>query len=394
MRSDFATKLDGQANVQTKTTGYPAFSRNVAISQGDRSASEDPPYSFADGDLLYNRIGLGLPFIKTSLWAMEPRQRYFRHKPLLSPVFQQSASSMSLAIDNAPGSYEFQLYSNAMRAIANSFASIPDLSTDNLPIIGNLQLPSPAGLYVTWRASAVDSDCRRIDGGPWSFVPVVSGLGLNTSYLGIDRQWRYNLDAEGLMYGAQGVTNSYFGYPVVGHPADHFDRTPFEALCSINENSQHIGGENPQTETSASCSFEYGSFQLHESARDFLAAEIVPQSGNRSIDLGVEPRHEQYFDHSGIRPARESDGVSCSTQSTRASDYIGRTRLAIRYLPVKGGGGSRSTRFSFCSAALIRHSLRAFRLGNCFSIAQRRFSMFSGVQIPLAESFLAILSLP
>lgn len=256
LRTDLVNKLHNQVHDETVVTGYPAFSRNIAVSQGDRRGIEDPPYSFADVSYFYKRSG----WAKADVYVrpMTPSATYLTYSPVIGMADWFHASSSALSVDNSPGSYDYGLYSNAMTAIKNAYGTLAS--------------------NVEWHVEGIDSDCKRKTGGPWCFVPVVSGLGLNTDFLGIDEDWDYNIDAGGLMFDSPGNLNPGFGYPAVGHPTDHFSRTPFEGICSVNENSQHIVGFRPEGEPfqPGECEFRFGSLNLHIRARDFMAGEMVP----------------------------------------------------------------------------------------------------------------------
>ena len=258
LRSDFADAMDAQAHGKTIVTGYPAFSRNIAISQGSRTGVENPPYAFNDGGYLYDKSG---PFeTDVQIRAASASGTHFIYSPHIGMADWYHYNSSMPELDNAPGSYEFGLYSNGMKGIANAYRALPVGGAGN----------------VAWQATSIDSDCDEKNGGPWTFVPVVSAFGLNIEHLSINNDWNYNLDANGLMYDSPGNLNPSYGYPAVGHPGDHWDRTPFEALCITNENSHHIVGKRPEDEISSDCEFKYGSLATHQYARDFIAAELVP----------------------------------------------------------------------------------------------------------------------
>ncbi len=320
LRENLANTLVSQTHSGTIVNGYPAFSRNVAVSQGDRRGVADPPYSFGDWGDFYDKYAWASADVRAS--ATDKSSSFFKFSAPLSVADEYFTNSSSLEADNAPGSYEYGLYSNSMMAIRNAYATF---SKD---------------AHIEWYVDNVDPNCDRSTGGPWCFVPVVSAYALNTSKLGIDDDWEYNLDAGGLMFDAPGSMNPGYGYPAVGHPTDHFRRTPFEALCGVSENSHHIAGFRAEFEPSEPdiCEFRFGSLNLQLRARDFMAGEMVPDElrlqnkiigANTRSDLEYRAHYEAV---SNIEFGREvtwsTDRLEYAVEDnghieSRASNYIG-----------------------------------------------------------------------
>ncbi len=74
-----------------------------------------------------------------------------------------------------------------------------------------------------------------------SFMPMVSALAINPN-IWKNNNLYYNLKNEGLMLNSFNTTSpsNFFGYPNLGHPNDHFNITPFEAVFSDNQTYEHI----------------------------------------------------------------------------------------------------------------------------------------------------------
>ena len=248
---------------KTVVNRYPAFSRNIAIAQGAHHTS-NTPYLFSDGGKFFDKDGLR----KTILTATKVNTEVFRYKPLIGSATAYQVNGNALEVDNAPGSWNFGMYADAMTSVVKNYP-------------GNIT-------HVGHNSYLFDFNCKLKFGGPWCFVPVVSAFAYNTAYLGIDRDWSYNAVVGGLMNYEPGSFNGMYGYPNVEHPTDHFRRTPFEALWADNRASHHI---TVKPRLINNCYLRDTDIPEQANIKRFLLNEVAPYNlALQNKDLGDNTR--------------------------------------------------------------------------------------------------------
>ncbi|MBK6952967.1 MAG: T9SS type A sorting domain-containing protein [Crocinitomicaceae bacterium] len=225
-------------------TGYPAFPRIVCITNGSRTTqytdfygsteyNQNSPYLFIPGHVILNHtFGPNSYFAKFisnhHLWGTEstaPGLAVFgyTHSNFWGQtqlMLRYNTDNYALILDNAPGGF-----------------------------IGGE--PDPVSLVFTnFKKAAIDFSLDHFDYKPNCFTPLVFTLDIrNYDPVANKYQMHYDLQDEGLMfvgYDNFGIPlqSDFFGYPVLGHPNDHFAITPFEAIYADEYNATHISSLN------------------------------------------------------------------------------------------------------------------------------------------------------
>lgn len=219
-------------------TGYPAFSRCVAVVDGANSVSgSNVPFDFAAGHLIYQHDA---PFSNWYIYNTD-NQRILDPNPALSlpkTVFQYTklnvfggfqyadiyqTNNEIFVLDNTLGGFLI----NNEDALSTLFNVIFPAKLFNAPTVNNY-ITSTA----TWTISTLD--IRNYD-------PTTDGY-----------QARYDTKANWLMfttfdYLITEPSNS-FGYPSLAHPFTHFSWTPFEGIYCDELNKTHISSLNFDTD--------------------------------------------------------------------------------------------------------------------------------------------------
>ncbi|SEB41316.1 Por secretion system C-terminal sorting domain-containing protein [Tenacibaculum sp. MAR_2009_124] len=208
---------------------FPAFTRNVAVSTGSYKDDYNDKWNLYPGKLLFSQNAPGItPYgvgvvnrdIKASHYSTSSPSRIFRRRDFYIAVFIPLYIRKEYHMQNA---YEWDLAQGGYKT----------LFYDGLA----------GGATTILRLGAFGFGTKYYK-DETSFLPLVSSLAINPT------EWennniKYNLQTNDLFIagltpsGSNIVTNNY-GYPNLGHPSDHFNITPFEAVYADIHSWDHI----------------------------------------------------------------------------------------------------------------------------------------------------------
>lgn len=233
----------------THNPGYPAFTRNVSLSNGtSHRTSQSPlssyfPYAPENGKQIFfnektTSIGLFTPIkLRTQVYLLGRSDGLvFRaeYKPLFDPweIMMEAKTSNALILDNAPGGTTFLADPNGCKDQNIMYQVLKRLEKKTqFWGIGDADLVDYKAMY-SFTPTIFTHDIRN-------FTPTnIPGGGLPY----------YDMKAQGLMFtNITDINNinfasSYYGYPHLAHPTNHYmNYTPFDAVFAWNEeNSVHI----------------------------------------------------------------------------------------------------------------------------------------------------------
>lgn len=211
---------------------FPAFSRNVGVSMGSYvyNYTTDPSEGLVAGQLMFKQnvvtpiLKPWPPFVIGTKWtrrelyaakynsnAVSFKRNDVRLVAFVVPVIfhRDYHTSYAKEWDNAQGGHKNVFYKGA--------------------IIGATSIMRSTTLGIGTRL--YDNDVM--------FLPLVSSLAINKS------EWPnndlyFNPSSEALFAQSPFFTSTYFGYPNVGEPINHFKITPFEAVFADQYTYEHI----------------------------------------------------------------------------------------------------------------------------------------------------------
>lgn len=220
---------------------FPTFTRNVAISVGGNELDYKSPslYNFTPGMTLFTQNffvpGIfGVKHINRTLSSSYYTQNasvFSRNDTymvgLIVPVINHRHYKTIYAYewDMAQGGYKDEFYDGYGLGI---------IPIGAIPILRSTVLTSVIGPFLGTK-SYEKHVC---------FLPTVSSLGINPA-IWQNNNLYYNVKEQGLMYQnysdilSQNKSDLY-GYPNLGHPNNHFQITPFEAVYCDPQTYQHI----------------------------------------------------------------------------------------------------------------------------------------------------------
>lgn len=233
--NDLYTNLNHQftAPVGDMRRSFPVFTRNIAISTGANDQDYNDLYSLYPGKLLFHQsaIGYGYGTLYYKLRRVYASERVddhtvFRNKEqiltFLVPITVKNRDYRVIygeEFDLAQGGYKDEFYDK----LAGGFAA--------------------TGVVSILRTSAFGFGQKEYN-GHMGFLPMVSALAINKSIWGYGGNFHYNLKDQGLMYKSLSdiplIKSETYGYPNLGHPSDHFNITPFEAIYCDPQTYEHI----------------------------------------------------------------------------------------------------------------------------------------------------------
>lgn len=271
MRIDFLETMEityatGKQIEKYGYTGYPAFTRNISITNGSRKTdnlvgpipiTENYPFQFDYGHLLFKQTNTN------KFWQ----------------VNLATNSSVGSLVEQVYNYKEFNIWGTLQYSISH-FTSLSDLydkspggflSGDNNLIFKVMDKAYSGGVI----NGSPDSGGGASQFRATSFTPVVSSLDIEPSeYTSSSRQFHYDLQDEGLMrfeFNNQ-IPNDFYGYPVLGHPTNHYDITPFQAIYADEFNETHVSSFVP-TAISNGLPTAWNN-SVHPKINDFLFSEI------------------------------------------------------------------------------------------------------------------------
>jgi hypothetical protein len=219
---------------------YPAFTRNISISNGTSQSdisgttSNHYPYPADESHLIFKHersqrrweasfLGSGTP------WVFKYEEKSWGQWDIVEEARVHNA----LILDNAPGGTSFLAKESEESDINTVFQVLRIMEVNSTaPLVNNADFVDYEALY-TFTPTILTHDIRNFD-------PSSTGGRLD-----------YDMKAEGLMYQslsdfesdpANPVFSSYWGYPHLAHPQDHYTNyTPFDAVFAWDQtNTVHI----------------------------------------------------------------------------------------------------------------------------------------------------------
>ncbi|MGV6860239.1 MAG: T9SS type A sorting domain-containing protein [Putridiphycobacter sp.] len=299
---------------------YPTFCRNVGVSTGSYKNKYDTEFGLGEGDLMFKQHGISYTPLtivnlnithaayKREIWSSEygPEARSFYRNDayyfIAMPVYavnHKYVITEGLEFDNSQGGYKTQFYS--------SF---------------------PTGATVVLRFTGGMLGERYYD-GEMNFLPLVSALGINpniwkTNNVNGSGQLYYNLQSY-LMFriNYNPNDNSYtttdnYGYPHLGHPTNHFNITPFEAVYADVNTYDHIVMKSTVED------YDNVTYNDLDRLKGFLVDEVEPAIYPlQNQVVGHNHIHDGNFEYKAWYKARQSIEIGNHvTARTEPGDYI------------------------------------------------------------------------
>ncbi|MCO5269901.1 MAG: T9SS type A sorting domain-containing protein [Brumimicrobium sp.] len=321
----------------TQNPRYPAFTRNISISNGTshRASNSDIstyyPYSNTYGDRIFQNAW------KPSLLAKEElavyllgRQDGLVFKDIYKTVFgdwqvrYEKVTKNAVSWDNAPGGTTFLANPDGC-----SDQNITYQVLDRLRVHANVIPYSVFGVLVSdfidlkamysFTPTLLTHDIRNFDSTQTAYKPY------------------YDMREEGLMY--QNIEDaidqinksSFFGYPHLAHPLDHYSNyTPFDAVFAWDaENSVHIQSGHANWN-------EGGKSSCYPTATDVLAFE--------------DPRHPRW---------EETGHISINLQAKMRSFILGEADTYNAYIQNRHYGWNANDEFQYRADIVSKHNIYA-----------------------------------
>lgn len=224
----------------THNPGYPAFTRNISISNGTSQSKinfpihDHYPFPPQEGQLIF----------KHKRWQRKWEASFLGNSAATPWVFKYEEKSWGqwdieqearvhnpLILDNSPGGTTFLAGLGSSKDPNITFQVLKSMEKRaTVAINGDADHIDYKALY-TFTPTILTHDIRNFD-------PSLTGGRLD-----------YDMKAEGLMYESLSdfnaippLTSSYFGYPHLAHPQDHYTNyTPFDAVFAWDKvNTVHI----------------------------------------------------------------------------------------------------------------------------------------------------------
>jgi len=274
-------------NANDTRRSFPAFTRNVAVSTGSYkdNYSQYFDFNFLPGELIfkqhaptYNLLLGSWGMANRKVWASKyntsQAEKVFRRLDayvLFIPFPAPYAIFKTYKFKNA---YEWDM---AQGGYKDNFL---DKIGGPIPILRS----STYGIGTQYYDKSV------------MFLPLVSALGINPSVWQNNNLY-YNLQDQHMFYSGysngQLVQTDIYGYPHLGHPTNHFNITPFEAVYADKFAWDHIVFGNTLADYN---SYGLGQYDLGR-YRDFLNDEVEPWNGwlqNKVIGQNhkIDPNYE------------------------------------------------------------------------------------------------------
>lgn len=266
----------------THNPGYPAFNRNISISNGmsqsdiNGAQSNHFPYPNTEGSTFFDKeecvLALSPERVKCSFMTTGTKN-VFKNEYLNIfnnwNIISEKWTKDPLIMDNAPGG------SGILSVPGASFDEEPNFMYQVLSVLDN-KVDCPTGtvnyedLYC-FTPTLLTHDIRNFD-------PSTTGGRLD-----------YDMKAEGLMY--QNISDfqndpsnpnysSYWGYPHLAHPQDHYTNyTPFDAVFAWDErNTVHARNTNPVLQDNYYLNGAGRWFQQHSTIQGVIKNFIVAET--------------------------------------------------------------------------------------------------------------------
>ncbi|HEY9082323.1 MAG TPA: T9SS type A sorting domain-containing protein [Vicingaceae bacterium] len=229
---------------------FPTFSRNIAVSTGSYSQNYQAHSGLTPGMTLFSQyhnllLTIGERHLKSMKYGFHQSvyRREFKHWPYIYTIKRNYKIDYFQELDGTNGGWQPTFY----EGIAGGPIAI-------------LTLPNPFNLgYISFKYYH----------GHLNFMPLVSALAINENIWASGASADYNPRANNLMYQTPTSNSTFFGYPNIKHPTNHFNITPFEAVFADNGTFRHI--DMLQSINSSVASLP----QLRQFLMDEIEADVV-----------------------------------------------------------------------------------------------------------------------
>ncbi|MBK6527134.1 MAG: hypothetical protein IPG07_17245 [Crocinitomicaceae bacterium] len=244
--------------------GYPAFSRNVCVTNGSRHTEyfngnlvQNSPYLFSPGQTIFMKETSNKKWqvnwaSNLSVYGFSGPSTIFLYREENiwgNTVLEENyrTDNNMLILDNAPGGF--------IQGVDPVALVFKDMKVELEGLFGD---PDIYNYF---------SNC---------FTPLVFTLDIrNFTHSAFDFQLHYDLQEQELMHDDFDFDNTpqsdFYGYPVLGHPVNHFSITPFEAIYADEFNQSHISSYNIELGgASVNDLYETG----HPHIKNFIIGEI------------------------------------------------------------------------------------------------------------------------
>lgn len=242
MRTDFLANQHSYNHIfNTHIEDYPSFQRNISISNG----SSTPQYN-SNGTVNHFPYPseMGFVFLEQSgsvrRWQMSyvrPGQYEvfkYRRKPFLQPwVIEYAARTNNpRLLDNAPGGF----FPHNEEANSDKFITKMINKAWDQEIYFNPDINEPRNFCFT----------------PTMYTHDIRNYDIDANGGKLDYNFKFNLlnftNEIMAAYGTDSSSN-FYGYPHLGYPTNHYQVTPFDALFTFNQNTQHLINSRQISET-------------------------------------------------------------------------------------------------------------------------------------------------
>lgn len=206
---------------------FPSFTRNISVSTGSNEKDYNELFALQPGELLFSQSAVGYYYGGT---AYKLRRLYASKRAYDYPIFRNKEQMLTFLIPITYRNREYRTYYADEWDLAQG--GYKDEFYDKLTGAVRVLRLGTFGLGQKYYDNHI------------SFLPMVSSLAINKDLWQLGNMY-YNLKAEGLMFKKfdyipnQDESDTY-GYPNLGHPSDHFNITPFEALYCDPQTYEHI----------------------------------------------------------------------------------------------------------------------------------------------------------
>jgi len=204
---------------------FPTFTRNVAVSTGHNSEDYNDEFGLTPGKTLFTQR---FPIPAWYGWKHINRHINASMEGPASSVFKRTEIRMVAFV--VPTIVQRHYKTNGAREWDMSQGGYKNEFYDGF-------ITSPISIM---RFSGLGFGVKHYKEN-MNFLPMVSALAINPT-IWQNNNLFYNLKEEGLMYNEfnSNTQSNTYGYPNLGHPNNHFNITPFEAIYCDLFTAEHI----------------------------------------------------------------------------------------------------------------------------------------------------------
>lgn len=205
---------------------FPSFTRNISVATGSNTKDYTELFSLDPGKLLFDQSAIGYYY---GGLAYKLRRIYAARREYDHSVFRNKEQMLTFLI---PITYRDRDY-------RVSYGDEWDMAQGGYK---DEFYDKMTGAVRVLRLGAFGLGQKHYD-NHMCFLPMVSALAINKDIWQLGNL-HYNLKNEGLMFNQfnfdPNIPSNTYGYPNLGHPTDHFQITPFEAVYCDPQTYEHI----------------------------------------------------------------------------------------------------------------------------------------------------------